>query len=152
MTTIAWDGKTLAADKRTSFGCMHATVTKVHRMPIGPYQGALVAGAGPALLIQEMLRWIATGAEPQTFPAANRNEDKCCCILMVTPEGRLLYFDSTPDPMTIENEKWAIGSGRDFAMAAMFLGKDAIEAVVIASALDISTGNGFDSLTLMGQS
>ncbi len=148
MTTIAWDGQTLAGDKRTSFGGMHATTTKVHRMPIGPYQGALVAGAGPAVLIQEMLRWIATGADPQSFPQSNRTEDKCCCILVVTPEGRLLYFDNTPDPMTIENEQWAIGSGRDFAMAAMFLGKDAVEAIVVASALDTGTGNGVDALRL----
>lgn len=32
MTVIAWDGKTLAADKRVGYGNMHRTTTKIRRV------------------------------------------------------------------------------------------------------------------------
>lgn len=35
MTIIAWDGKTLAADKRGTVAGMAYTVTKIHRLPDG---------------------------------------------------------------------------------------------------------------------
>jgi hypothetical protein len=37
-------------------------------------------------------------------------------------------------------EKWAIGSGRDFAVAAMSVGKSAAEAVAIACQFDCYSG------------
>lgn len=46
MTTIAWDGKMLAADKRMSYGTLTRTVRKVFR--IGD---ALVAGSGSASIL-----------------------------------------------------------------------------------------------------
>ena len=42
----------------------------------------------------------------------------------------------------------AIGSGRDFALAAMALGHSAIEAVTVAGRFDTASGNGFDALPL----
>ena len=41
MTTIAWDGKTLAADKLASYGELRTTVTKIFRLS----DGSLVGGA-----------------------------------------------------------------------------------------------------------
>jgi ATP-dependent protease HslVU (ClpYQ) peptidase subunit len=41
----------------------------------------------------------------------------------------------------------AIGSGRNYAMAAMYLGKTAAEAVAVAAALDSSVGCGITTLT-----
>jgi ATP-dependent protease HslVU (ClpYQ) peptidase subunit len=40
----------------------------------------------------------------------------------------------------------ALGSGRDFALAAMYLGKNAREAVEIAMEFDLETGKGVDCL------
>lgn len=43
MTCVAWDGHTLAADKRSCYGSMITTVTKIHRI-----DGVLVGGGlGP---------------------------------------------------------------------------------------------------------
>jgi ATP-dependent protease HslVU (ClpYQ) peptidase subunit len=142
MTTIAWDGKTLAADKRTSFGSLPATTTKVHRLS----GGRIVAGAGDTARICEMVHWLDR-EDPDKFPAAQRNSD-CCSMLVVLPGGVLLQYENTPYPIRIESEKWAVGSGRDFALAAMYLGKDAVAAVVVASVFDVATGNGVDSITL----
>lgn len=141
MTVVAWDGKTLSADKRTSFGGLHATTTKLHRVG-----AALVSGSGSAALIKEMVAWVGAGCDPDTFPALQRDEKTCCSFLVVNPSGPLLQYDQTPYPLTIENKQWAIGSGRDFAMMAMHLGKTSAEAVELTSLMCSDCGNGVDSM------
>jgi ATP-dependent protease HslVU (ClpYQ) peptidase subunit len=140
MTTIAWDGRTLAADKRTSFGSRHLTTSKVHRI-----NGALVAGAGETAKIIEMVEWLRAGANPHTLPD-NQRTDNCVSLLVITPEGEVREYSSGPYPMVVENAQWAIGSGADFARVAMHLGKSAREAVEIACMFDSSSGNGIDTL------
>lgn len=143
MTVIAWDGLTLAGDKRTNFGGLHATTTKVHRV-----NGCLVGCAGNTAQIYEMHRWLSKGAKPEDLPPGQRSKDDCVSMLVIEPGGRVLQYENSPDPMVIENRFWAIGSGRDFAMAAMYLGKRAFEAAVVACELDMGCGNGIDTLTL----
>lgn len=144
MTVIAWDGQCLAADKRTNFGGLHATTTKVSRL----LDGSLIAGCGPTALIIEMTLWIGNGADPATLPAAQRDEKDCASMLVIRPSGVIHQYETTPHPITIQNKFWSIGSGRDYAMAAMFLGKSAVDAVGVASALDSTCGNGVDWLFL----
>lgn len=144
MTVVAWDGKTLAADKRTSFGGMHATTTKVHRMP----DGSIVGCAGNTAQIYEMLNWLKTGADADKLPNAQRDAKECVSMLVIRPDGTIHQYENTPHPMTIENKMWAIGSGRDFAYAAMHLGRSAIQAVELTCMLDSGCGNGVDSLRL----
>ena len=142
MTVVAWDGTTLAADKMTSFGGLHGTTTKVHR--IGE---VLVAGCGTAALMQEMLRWVEGGCDPEKFPDQQRDSRESVSLLVVRKDGPLHQYETTPWPLVLHNKQWAIGSGRDFAMAAMYLGKTAREAVEIASVLCCDCGNGVDELT-----
>lgn len=144
MTVIAWDGVTLAADKMTSFGGLHGTTTKIYR--IGE---KLVGGCGRTALIQEMLQWIKDGCNPETFPAQQRDLNESVSMLVVESDGTLLQYETTPWPIVLHNRQWAIGSGRDFAMAAMYLGKTAREAVEITSILCSDCGNGVDELTLI---
>lgn len=144
MTVIAWDGKTMAGDKRTNFGGLHATTTKVYRV-----NGCLVGCSGNTAQIYEMHRWLADGAKREDMPAIQRDIDKCVSMLVVEPTGRILQYENSPEPMVIENGNWAIGSGRDFAMAAMHLGHSARVAVEVASALDNGCGNGIDELLLI---
>lgn len=144
MTVIAWDGKTLAADKRTNFGGLHATTTKVHRLP----DGRLVGCAGNTAQISEMVHWLGAGADSEKMPAIQRDAKECVSALVIEPGGRVLQYENTPHPIVIENPAWAIGSGRDFAMAAMWLGQDARHAVIVACQLDCTCGNGVDELAL----
>lgn len=144
MTVIAWDGHTLAADKRTSFGGLHATTTKLHRLP----DGRLFAGCGPTALIAEMRHWIGAGADPATFPAAQRNAADNCSALVVLLDGKLIQYETTAYPLVLENRQWAIGSGRDFAVMAMHLGKTAPEAVLLTAQFCHDCGNGVDSMTI----
>lgn len=143
MTTIAWDGKTLAGDKRTSFGGLHAVTTKVQRI------GNLLVGcAGNTAQIAEMHEWVKNGRVPADLPKPQLSSTECVSMLVIEPDGHVLQYESTAYPIRIENRQWAIGSGRDFALAAMRLGCDATRAVELASEFDSSTGNGVDFLTL----
>ena len=57
-------------------------------------------------------------------------------------------YERSPYPVRFEGDHFAAGCGRDFAMAAMHLGKSAREAVEVAMALDNCCGNGIDTLSL----
>lgn len=147
MTVIAWDGVHLAGDKRTNFGGMHATTTKVHRLP----DGSLVGCAGNTAQIAEMIEWIGGGCDADKLPATQRDPKECVSALVIRPDGQILQYENTPHPIVIENGQWAIGSGRDFAWAAMHLGRTAKEAVELACELDSNCGNGCDVLALRNE-
>ena len=142
MTVIAWDGKTLAADKRfTSQGLVY-TVTKIHRL------GELLLGAsGDAASAAEAIDWIRRGRRHGDFPERLRSKD-CYVDLIVIDNGKILEYENSPFPTEIEDTIMAIGSGRDFALSAMYLGKTAKEAVEIACLFDSGCGNGVDVLTV----
>lgn len=143
MTVIAWDGKTLAADKRADMGGHHNTTTKIHRV-----NDTLVAFCGTAAIGREMVEWVKRGADPGTFPAAQRDPDKCCGLLVIHADGALRKYEETPYPILFEQRQFAMGSGRDYARAAMHLGKTAAEAVAVACEFDPGCGNGVDTLDL----
>jgi hypothetical protein len=142
VSVIAWDGHTLAADKRASLGTLIRTTTKIFR-----HADALLAYAGDAVFGEEMRAWFMRGAKPEDFPASNRDKDDWAGLLVIR-KGEILRYERTPYPLQFEDKQFAIGCGRDFALAAMHLGKTAREAVEVAIALDSGCGNGIDTLTL----
>jgi 20S proteasome alpha/beta subunit len=143
MTCIAWDGKTLAADKRMSFSCEFATVTKLHRI-----DGCLVGWAGDAAIGRAMIAWARDGFNIDAFPSAQRDRSNNGSLMVIRPNGEINHYGVEPYPMIIEDKHYTIGSGSPFAMTAMYLGCDARRAVEVACALDIGCGNGIDTLTL----
>jgi len=142
MTVIAWDGKTLAGDKRATCAGLIRTVTKILR--VGPL---LVAGSGDLDMVVAGFVWVEGGRKPEEFTAAMRDRDTSPDILVIE-EGRVLKYERTPYPMLFEDKLFAMGSGRDYALAAMYLGCDARKAVEVASEFDAGCGNGVDTLTL----
>lgn len=141
MTVIAWDGKTLAADKRATLGTLIRTTTKIFR--IGD---ALCASAGDADVGNDMIAWFRNGAKPEDYPASNRGD--AWAGLLVIRKGEILKYERSPHPISFEDGFFAIGCGRDYALAAMYLGHDARKAVEVAIALDSGCGNGIDTLEL----
>lgn len=141
MTVIAWDGKTLAADKRaTSGGGIARTVTKIHR-----HSDVLLGVTGSWDIAAEMREWFKAGAVPADFPPKAREGD---ATLIVIRRDRVETYNSGPYPMPIEAAYCAFGSGRDYAEAAMFLGRSAANGVMVASHFQTDCGNGVDTLTL----
>lgn len=143
MTCIAWDGQELAADKRSCCGGLISTVTKIKRLG-----NVLAGGSGEFSFIGAMFQWIERGRNPAEFPTSQSDKDDWQCILVVEADGTTSIYERTPFPIRYEQPHAAIGSGRDFARAAMLCGKSAREAVEVAMALDSGCGNGIDTLRL----
>ena len=142
MSVIAWDGKTLAADKRACLWTLIATTTKIFKAC-----GALVAYSGDACFGEEMLAWFKDGSDPLKFPPLQRDKDDWSGLLVVWDSGEIWKYERSPYPLKFPKQLFAIGSGRDFALAAMYLGKTAEEAVEVACVFDSGCGNGVDILT-----
>lgn len=142
MTVIAWDGRTLAADKRaTSGGGIARTVTKIMR-----HGAQLLAITGEFDTGAEMRQWFIDGAVPADFPAKAR-EDKS--TLIVVDSAGIRSYACGPHAMWIEQERCAWGGGRDFAEAAMWLGYSARKGVEAACNFQTDCGNGIDVLDLL---
>lgn len=142
MTVVCWDGTTLAADKRMTYGGHFNTVTKIVRV------GRYIAGfSGAPQGIGAFVRWVEDGEDPAKFPVSTE-DDRKLYVLAVRSDGAVLKFENSPHPIQIEDRTAAAGSGRDYARAAMHLGCNAAEAVAVACRFDESCGNGVDTLTL----
>lgn len=137
MTVIAWDGKTLAADRRATSCGLARTVRKIER-----YKGFLLGMSGDHAVAAEMLKWFTCGGD---FPAKARED---VATLLVVDHSGVRLFTTGPEPMVVLDPHMAIGSGRDYALMAMHLGKSAREAVELACLFDVDCGNGVDTLEL----
>jgi 20S proteasome alpha/beta subunit len=140
MTVIAWDGKTLAADRQSTDVGLRRSVTKISRAG----DGSLMGAAGQSHICRALRAWYDAGARPEDFP----DKDKTSHLLVISTKGEMRVYDGHPVPAVFEVERMAIGSGRDYAEAAMFLGKTAREAVEVACHFDNGCGNGIDTLEL----
>lgn len=143
MTVVAWDGTTLAADKQSTLQNLKRTVTKIHRI-----RGELFAMTGASAHCYAMLEWFKGDRDPAKWPR-QPDDDNCGDIIQFTRAGVFSWIGhGLPTPVPLEDKFMAFGCGRDFAIAAMHLGKSAREAVEIACVYDTSCGNGVDVLTL----
>jgi ATP-dependent protease HslVU (ClpYQ) peptidase subunit len=138
MTVIAWDGKTLAADKQSTFCGLPRTTTKIHRAK----DGSLLGAAGETAMCAALRAWYDAGAVTADFPDKSNTSH----LLVIRPDGQVYLYDGHAVPIHLEDPFTALGSGRDYAMAALHLGKTAAEAVQVACVFDAWCGNGIDTL------
>jgi hypothetical protein len=142
MTIVAWDGHTLAADKLGDSNGLRRTTTKIRR-----FDGGLFGSAGLASRAEQIFEWIKAGAQPETIPAFQLT-DEYQSVLVVRNDRSVWIYAHGPYPFEMEDPFHAIGSGRDFAIATMFLGHSAEHAVYVASQFETGCGNGVDTLEL----
>lgn len=138
MTVIAWDGKTLAADKRSNFGGTILTTTKIARV-----DRLLVGAAGPTGKCRAAVEWVRNGRKPEDFKDLGDIH-----LLVVESKDRVVMYDESPMPIVLADRCVAIGSGMGEALVAMACGKSAREAVELASRFNNTCGNGVDTLDL----
>jgi len=139
MTVIAWDGKTLAADRRVTFNGTPFEATKIFLVSNG--ESAVIYGAaGSTCDANEFHRWII----------GDRDRPKLTDLSIIAiDEGGIVYWaDSDLNWAKLGCGATAIGSGGKFALGAMKAGKSARDAVEIAIMLDVDCGNGIDTLDL----
>lgn len=72
-------------------------------------------------------------------------------VLELRSDGIWIY-ESTIIPARIKNDFWAIGTGANFAIAAMHLGLSPAEAVKLACIYDTSSHEPVDAMKLEGRS
>jgi ATP-dependent protease HslVU (ClpYQ) peptidase subunit len=139
MTTICYDGLTLAADRQCNSDGARRTITKIFRI------GDLRVGCcGSAARGVEMVEWVRRGRLAAEYPKFQNEDD---WVNMVVIEGdHVLQYQRSPYPMVMQDSTYACGSGRDYALAAMHCGRSAAEAVMVASVFDSSTGVGIDAI------
>lgn len=144
MTVVAWDGKTLAADKMSCSAGYGYTVTKLHRLR----DGSIVGFCGNGDEAMALLAWLNAAQNPAAYPEGQKDSDTSAFV--VRPDGSCWSCGKTPYPQRLECPMYAMGHGRDFALAAMHCGKTAGQAVELTCNLDVFCGNGIDTLTLEG--
>jgi len=132
MTTIAFDGKYIAADGRETFGSIVAsdTVDKFYKKGDIVY---CLAGA-----VDECIRFVADFKEKESFFF----EKSDCCGFMV--DAGIVYYVCIFDGLFYKcpqgRDKFALGSGMQFAIAAMDHNCDALSAITYTAKRDTKTG------------
>lgn len=142
MTVLVFDGRVLAADRRTTdHRGFISTTTKIHRAP----GGELLAGTGDSAVCADLKAWYLGGARPDDFPATARAN---VADLYVFSRGGVLHYYSGPHPCTIECQHVVAGSGGQVARGVLHMGGTAAQAVEAACLYCSSCGNGIDTLEL----
>jgi ATP-dependent protease HslVU (ClpYQ) peptidase subunit len=139
MTTIVWDGSTLAADGRTTAGNIVLTNTqgKIYMDEISKVRGSTVicyAIAGHADMENIIKLWLADGC-----PVTNDMEDANFEVLIITDDAAYMYSDANNDLYDVTHN-YCSGSGADFAYSALAFKANACKAVKHACTLDIYSG------------
>lgn len=152
MTTVAWDGKTLASDTQASSGDVVCS-TSEQKIYTPPESGWEVCGdkvlafgcsgdCGAEMELQDLLAHNLTYAT-EFLPTFSFT------ALVVVGAGRTYIIakekGETRASISLQAEPYAIGSGGLIARTAMYCGKDAREAVQVAIDLDCYSGGRIDS-------
>lgn len=142
MTTIAWDGKTLAADSQVSrHGNDVARTVKVQKI------GRLLVGAcGTTSLNQRFVGWLSGGM--QGPPPSLAIGDSKGCVIAIMPNGAIVEWNGDHPPDMVRARFAAWGSGSDVALGAMAFGASAEQAVAAAATLDHATGGPITTLSV----
>lgn len=139
MTTIAFDGKTLATDSLITSGTLaFGKSKKLYKLKDGRH----VALCGTVSLVPEILAWLnGEGDIPEPI------EEEAVGGLLVDKEGNAFEISRSMRlfPACVP---WAGGSGENIAMTAMYLGKTAVEAVAVACKLDTKSREPIDSVVI----
>ncbi len=136
MTTIAIDGKYIACDGQVT--SRNVIEPGRHEKIFQDEDGTIYAFSGCLPMFSAWVEWWKAGKNPKELPVAK--DDYASMAFWVFKGGELWeIINEAPYPLKI-NMPSAIGSGREFALGAMFAGKSAKEAVEISSKLDTGTG------------
>lgn len=132
MTTICTDGITMAADGQTSDRGTIVTLTRAKMRRLA--DGSIAGFCGASALQGPVFDWLdGVGRKPTV------TEDDGVAALVLHPGGLVTCYDWHLEPMAIAAPA-AIGSGMDFALAALDLGATTAQAIGVAAARCCHTG------------
>lgn len=140
MTTIAWDGECLAADRAAWSGAFKYRVKKVHKITRDG-RTFLVAMCGDGAFAELVLRWMRGGDHPGLYP----NADNITIGVVVDEKRRVWRLDAQKMSYSRVLEKiHATGGGQDFAIGALEAGASAKQAIQISMKRSDYAGLGVD--------
>ena len=149
MTTIVWDGYTLASDSLITDG-NSVVDTLAQKLYYYPAEGIIVGAAGSMPCVEAVMNWaVAEIAEGETYDLPYHGSLGFDVLLVKIGRDGFKTQVYTGFFRNIENyghmepiysEPVAIGSGARFAMGAIRAGADARKAVHIAEEMDLFTG------------
>ncbi|QXX82949.1 hypothetical protein J6836_00715 [Providencia sp. R33] len=157
MTTIAWDGATLAADSQSQVGSMIVNLKEQkifkagneHPLKINGRRIQVIGICGDMSAKDEIWQTLSSGVNFGT--AFNELSD--FSIIAIDFDGKAFVVSKNKDEKhayVYETEApLAIGSGDSFAMGAMKSGKSAEEAVKVAISLDVYSGGDVNSYKIL---
>jgi hypothetical protein len=139
MTTIAAKASTgeVAGDSMVSGDDSFYLVTKIRRG-----KNSIYGGCGDWDKLLKFYNSLESGAD--------LDSDTDVTVLELRSDGIWIY-ESTIIPAKIKNDFWAIGTGANFAIAAMHLGLNPAEAVKLACLYDTSSHEPIDVMSLSGR-
>lgn len=140
MSVIAWDGKTLAADRQGTICDTNVTVSKIRKSSDGTILAWVDSHEGG----MAMALWFEKGADPEMLPDT-QNKDDWSRLITLLPNGQIFTYELQGIPLPILDPFAAWGAGRDFALGAMAMGADARKAVEIASKFNVYCGMGVEA-------
>jgi 20S proteasome alpha/beta subunit len=133
MTTIAFDGNTVAYDSRLTRGGLICCDTTNKMLETNGFK---IVSAGTEADCDTLIKCFLEGDTP--------DEDGDASFIANHTDGRLIHVLYHDDKMVIENiwdeGVFALGSGSSYAISAMDFGKSAVEAVKYAATRDCYTG------------
>lgn len=139
MTTIAASRSQMAGDQKCTDDGTAFRTRKIRR--IGE---SIVGAAGTGPAINRFFKWLEGGE--QDDPPKYGKDDELAAIV-ITPAGMFRY-DCGCEAEEVLDPFYAVGSGKQAALAAMHLGCDPKSAVEIACKVDDATGGPVDVLEL----
>lgn len=147
ITTIAFDGTTLAADRKAA-GDGVMNVRKIFKLKRGGY----LAGAGYMDQLVEVARWIDAGMKDTENPFTHKHGAENETDYLYIDKNGAPYWLTSPwlRPVRIAEKYVALGSGGDAAWGAMRAGATPRRAVSIAGERDVYTGSGIDVVKVKG--
>ena len=142
MTTIAYDGKTLCADRQCTINNSRTVeVTKIFTLEHNDCFQA-IGFSGNIDALSKVIKKL----DNNNYEFEREADDFTALLIdhagtpwIIEKEGEVLAVDIP----------WAIGSGSGYAHGAMLGGCTAMKALQIASILDVQTGLGIDEIKIV---
>jgi ATP-dependent protease HslVU (ClpYQ) peptidase subunit len=146
MTTIVANRVCMAADSKVT---EESTFYYTNKLRV--IRGCIVGGAGATDAVNIFLDWFrdggAEGAAPYVELPKDGEDDAGIIVLVLSTRGLFLYTSCCePDPL--DDEFYAVGTGKGPALAAMRMGATPRRAVEVAAEIDPNTGGRVRVITL----
>lgn len=132
MTVIAWDGTTLSSERYAAIGTY---VTLPSAPKVQQVNNCLVGLSGDLAVGEKFLRWWQSAYYINNEcerPALLPDE---FVMMAIAPDKQVTYWHNQCEPIPILLPYFAIGSGCEFALAALALGCSAPQAVAVTCQL-----------------